>query len=731
MEEGKQLVRRSNILIALFFICLICFSGILYNAQIVNGSTYLAQSNVQVTTTETVETSRGIITDRNGKVLVTNQETYAISFDPDAVPNSGDPAVSRKRSVALAALRLIRLCEEYGVSWTDGLPLSRNQPFAYTFSSAGSTQRVRFQRYLADQGWSDTSITASTAFPMMSDSLRESLGTSARSLSANQLLQLMRKSFDLPEDLSDEEARLAVGVLYELALRNLKKSAVTEPYLFARDVPVEVISILHDGQFAGAEVCIESVRQYNTDYAAHVLGRVAAIDSKEEQAQLNEPYNAAREAGEDTSGIHYYRLDDKVGKDGVEKAFEKYLCGLDGKQLITTDREGKITNEIYSVEPKPGGTVALTIDIDFQAKVEAALAETVNRMNESKDIPERGGAAAVVSVADSSVLALATYPTYSQRTYRDDLEELSANPGRPFVNRALAGAYTPGSTLKPCTAVAALESGVITPTSTILTKGKYTYYRDYQPACWLYNQGGGSHGRINVSQALYHSCNYFFYEVGRLMGIEKLDEFMTAFGLGQPTGIELWESTGTMAGPAYSESQGQTWVPGNTIQAAIGQSDNTFTPLQLANYIATLVRGGERYSAHLLKDIMAYDGSELLYSYEPELLDTVSMSASTLAAVKKGMGDLAAKGSISRYFKECIVTAGAKTGSAQLGNAQTDGVFVCFAPFENPEIAVAVVIEKGGSGSAVASTAVAILNAYFSDETAVGAALVPEGVLLP
>ena len=736
MEDNRRFRFRSNIILTIFSVCLIGFVFLLHNAQIVNGSTYLAQSNIQRTTSKTIVSSRGIITDRNGKVLVSNNEVYTITFDPKAVPVDtelvpDDAALSKKRSVALAVYRLIALCREQGVEWNDGLPVTRTTPFGYTMANTSSTQRSRLQHYLEDREWSETVLTENTAFPLMSKALQEELGTAAEPLSANKLMELMREDFGIPEDMSNEDARLVAGVLYELALRSLTENTVNVQYVFAEDISVEMISILTDGQFDGVVISSKSERQYNTDYAAHILGRVGDIATKEERAALNEPYNTAKEAGEDVTGLHFYQWDDKVGKDGVEKAFETYLCGLDGKQLITTDREGKVTNEIYSVEPKPGGTVALTIDIDFQAKVEAALAETVNRMNESKNIPERGGAAAVVSVADSSVLALATYPTYSQRTYREDLEELSNNPARPFVNRALAGAYTPGSTLKPCTAVAALETGVITPTSTILTKGRYTYYRDYQPACWLYNQGGGSHGRINVSQGLYHSCNYFFYEVGRLMGIEKLDEFMTDFGLGQPTGIELWESTGTMAGPAYSESQGQTWVPGNTIQAAIGQSDNTFTPLQLANYIATLVRGGERYSAHLLKDIMAYDGSELLYSHEPELLDTVPISASTLAAVKKGMGDLVSKGSVSRYFKDCVVTAGAKTGSAQLGNAQTDGVFVCFAPFENPEIAVAVVIEKGNSGSAVASTAVEILNAYFSDDTAVGAALVPEGVLLP
>ena len=737
MENNRHFMFRSNILLAIFSVCLIGFVFLLHNAQIVNGSSYLEKSNTQSTTSKTIVSSRGIITDRNGKVLVSNKEIYTISFDPKEVPVDselvpGDAALSKKRSIALAVYRLIQLCREQGVEWNDDLPVSRATPFAYTIGQTTDTQRSRLQHFLEDREWSETTLTANTAYPLMSSDLQEELKSTAKPLTANKLIELMREDFGIPEDWSSEDARLVAGVLYELALRSLKENTVNVQYVFAEDISVEMISILTDGQFDGVVISNKSERQYNTDFAAHILGRVGDIATKEERAALNEPYNAAKEAGGDVSGLHYYQWDDKVGKDGVEKAFENYLCGLDGKRLITTDREGKITNEIYSIEPKPGGTVALTIDIDFQEKVEAALAETIQQMNEAKDIPERGGAAAVVSVADSSVLALATYPTYSQRTYREDLEELSSHPGRPFVNRALSGAYAPGSTFKLCTAVAGMETGEISPTSTMLTKGVYTYYAKggYTPKCWLYRQGGGTHGRINVSQAIYHSCNYFFYEVGRLVGIERLNEYAAGFGLGQPTGIELWESTGILASPEYSKAQGQTWNPGDVLQVAIGHG-STFTPLQMANYVATVVRGGERYAAHLLKDVMAYDGSELLYSYEPELLNTVEMSPGTLAAVKKGTGDLVAKGSISRYFKNCAVSAGAKTGSVQMGDGQTNGVFICYAPFDQPEIAVAVVIEKGNSGSALASTAVEILNAYFSDETAIGAALVPEGVLLP
>jgi len=732
VTDEKRFHRRANVLLLIFTLCLIFFAGILYSAQIVNGSEYLARSTTQVTTSQTVKSSRGIITDRNGKVLVSNQEIYTISFDPDQVPS--EEGVPRQESVARAVLRLIQLCQESGVEWDDGLPVSAQAPFSYTFSTASSTQRARLQNFLADRGWSNSELTAASAFPLMSGKLLQEMGleTSA-ALSASHLMELMRANFGIPVDFTSQEARLVLGVLYELALRSLDgQRATTVPYVFTEDVSVELISILNDGHFAGAVVGSRAVRQYNTDYAAHILGRVGDFDSEEERAALNEPYLTARDAGEDTSAIHYYQQDDKVGKSGVERAFETYLCGLDGKRLITTNREGKITSELYSIEPEPGGTVALTIDIDFQAEVEAALGRAVEAMNEEDGLETRGAAAAVVSIADSDVLALATYPTYSQRTFTEDLAAINANKANPMYNRALGGTYSPGSTMKPCTAVAALEEGLISPQTKINTRGRFTsaYFKDYQPRCWIHRQYGGSHGRINVVKALEVSCNYFFYDMADRMGSTKLNEYAAAFGLGQPTGIELGEETGFLITQDYVQNKGDTWYDhsGDTLQIAIGQLFEV-TPLQLANYIATLLRGGARYGAHLLENVTSYDGSRVLYTHEPEVLSQVEMSESTLAAVKQGMGDLVKSGSVSRQFKECVVSAGAKTGSAQTGESVANGVFVCFAPFDEPEIAVAVAIERGGSGAALASTAVEILNAYFAPSD-IGSALIPEGALL-
>jgi len=312
-------------------------------------------------------------------------------------------------------------------------------------------------------------------------------------------------------------------------------------------------------------------------------------------------------------------------------------------------------------------------------------------------------------------LALASYPTYDLSTIATEYSNLLSDERLPMFNRAVNGVYAPGSTFKPLTAVAALETGIITPYTTIYDSGVYTYYESPQPQCWLWRSSRSSHGRINVTQAITVSCNYFFYEVGRLTGIETIDDYATQFGLGKSTGIEIGDSSGALASAQYAKEHNLEWSDGQTLTAAIGQSYNLCTPIQLANYIATLVGGGEHYNAHLLKSVKSYDNSQILYVYDEEPTNVVEMSDETIEAVTTGMYRLT-KDSLASVFKNCIVSAGAKTGSAQVGTDIANGVFVAYAPYDDPEIAVAIVIEKGGSGAALADTAVQIINAYFSTQ---------------
>ena len=669
MQNPHPAKRRVIALLAFFGAFLLLFAAVLYDAQILHGGENRAKSISSNAASETVTASRGIITDRNGKVLVSNRLAYTLVFDRSGFDD--DAALNA------AILRLVQLCEETGTGWNDTLHIGRVGNFL-RYSNARSET---FDKFIEKNDLTS--------------------GASGR-----QLLSELRELYHVDESLSEREARLIVGVRYELHSR--------DSYTFAEDVSTEVLSLITDGRYEGVTIRTASARVYNTALAAHILGTIGPIWQEEWSSN------------EDTDYVWYadkgYSMNDLVGKDGVEKAFESYLRGTDGRRLITTDETGKITGELYTREPQPGGTVALTLDIDLQADVEAALAETISGMID-KDSNERGGAAAVVSVGTGEVLALASYPTYDLSTFNEDYDELVNDQRLPMFNRATQGIYAPGSTFKMVTAVAALESGIITPSSIIQDRGIYTYYKDPQPMCWIYSQTGSTHGRINVSQAITDSCNYFFYEVGRLTGIRTLDSYASQFGLGQSTGIEIGDSSGVLASPEWAESHDQEWTDGQTITAAIGQSYNLFTPLQLANYVATLVGGGDHYQAHLLKNVKAYDNSRLLYMYGDKPMNTVEISDSTLSAVTRGMHELTVSGSVAYAFENCVVSAGAKTGSAQVGTDIANGVFVAYAPYEKPEIAVAIVIEKGGSGAALANTAVEIINSWFSraqDGTAIG-----------
>lgn len=660
MKNPHPSRRRVYVLLGFFCAFLVLFFAVLYDAQVVHGSENRARSITSNTASETVTASRGIITDRNGKVLVSNRLAYTLVVDKSSFG---------KDEAALndAIWQLIQLCQEQGVTWNDTLPMTTGSSPQLTSKSLTES----FREYLDDH-------------KLPTD------GGSAEVLAA------MRKLYKVDDSYTDAQARLIVGVRYELDGRS--------SYTFAEDVSTELLGRITDGKYRGVTIKTAAARVYNTKLAAHILGTVGAIWQEEWRSDENTGYVGYADKG--------YNMNDLVGKDGVEKAFEEYLHGNDGKRLITTDENGKITGELYTREPQPGGTVALTIDIDLQQVVEDTLASTIQGMID-KDSNERGGAAAVIQVGTGEVLAMASYPTYDLETFNQDYDELVKDERLPMFNRATQGVYAPGSTFKLCTSVAALEEGIITPSTIIEDKGIYTYYVDPQPMCWIWRQAHTTHGRINVSQAIVDSCNYFYYEVGRLTGIKKLDEYATAFGLGQSTGIEIGDVSGVLASPEWAEAHDREWTDGQTITAAIGQSYNLFTPLQLANYVATLVSGGEHYEAHLLKNVKSYDNSRVIDVYGKGPLNDLNISDSTMAAVTKGMHDLTYD-SLRSAFSRCVVEAGAKTGSAQVGTDIANGTFVAYAPYDDPEIAIAIVVEKGGSGSLLANAAVDIINAWFT-----------------
>ena len=686
--EKKQFHRRGLGMLLLLAVILFGLGSSLYDAQMIHGAEYLARSQNSIAETQTVEAARGDILDRYGRVLVSNRGTYQVALNTDAMEKN-------RNDILLA---LIRIARDAGVEWEDTLPITAQPPFRYTTDTP-------FQYPTTDEeGNPTTSLTRLGRLAVKMKWIDDPTADGAQGAplpTAEELLEKMRESFQL--ELEGADMRAVAGVLYELYYRSMVNS--WPPYVFAEGVDIDFISKVKEQGLSGVEIEAATVRTYNTEYAAHLLGRVGAIEN----------WDAYKDLDLDGDGTPDYEMDDTVGKEGAELAFESYLRGTAGVREVERNTSGKVVSEKWTTAPQPGDNVVLTIDIDLQKQVEDILSQAIPQLA-SEDT--EGAACVVMDVNRAEVLASASYPSYHLATYSADLAENSADPLKPFLNRAFQGVYAPGSTFKMVTAVAGLESGIIEPDTEIMDTGVYTYYQDDGPQCWYWRQYRRKHGLVNVSEALEVSCNVFFFDVGRRVGIQGLQEFAAKFGLGEPTGIELYEETGVMAGPEYTQSMGQTWYEGSTLSVAIGQESSQFTPLQLANYIATLVNGGTRYSAHLLKEVKSSDFSQVLYTYEPEVLDSIDIQPENLDAVKAGMLALTTgKGSLARYFQDLPVQVGAKTGSAQV-NAETESnaVFVCFAPYDDPQIAISLVVEKGGSGSTLASIAADILRYYFSAE---------------
>ncbi|WP_243273711.1 penicillin-binding transpeptidase domain-containing protein [Intestinimonas butyriciproducens] len=686
MMDGRQFHVRVRGVMVLLAAVLVGFLWVLYDLQYVHGAEYLEQSRRKIAKTETVEAARGQILDRYGRVLVSNRASYNVSLDTSFM--------GEDRNTVL--LRLLDICREESVTWSDTLPVSQSTP--YVFTAEGAYGNLR--KYAEKMKWEGLVPTAEEIEALQS-------AESPALPSAERLIAKLRETYQVDPALSDEEARDLVGVLYELALRS--REITWSSYVFAQDVEMTFIVKVKEASLSGVSIDTTTVREYNTSYAAHLLGRVGLMDSDEWNniyQALDYPYNAS------------------VGKDGMEQAFESYLHGVPGKRAIETNDQGKVVSadDNWKIDertgepqaPQPGYNVISTLDIKLQEAVERALADGVGAL---KSEDTQGAAAVVIDVNDGGVLASASYPTYDLSTFLQNYTELANDPLNPLFNRATQGIYPPGSTFKMVTAIAGLQEGVITPTDEILDTGRYTYYKDYQPQCWYYRQYGRTHGKENVSEAIRDSCNIFFYDVGRRLGISLLDEYAQKFGLGEYTGIEVYESKGHVAGPGYTESLGQKWYDGNTLPAAIGQENNQFTPIQLANYVATLANGGTHYSAHLLKEVKSSDFSQVVYQYEPEVLNELDLDPENLEAVTRGMLMVTQPGgsAYSYGFNTLDIQVAAKTGSAQVSSAtESNAVFVCFAPYEDPEIALAIVVEKGGSGSTLSSIAVEILDYYFS-----------------
>lgn len=681
MKRNTSIFRgRSALLVALPLIlaCVALFA--LYDLQVMKTEYYAAQSRNAVYSTETVSAARGEILDRYGRVLVSNRVSMDVTIERKRLVEGDDPNG--------AILGLIQLVQAAGYAYTDTMPISRETPFAYLQDG-----QAAFQQYLDH-------------FELEEDT------------SAADLLTWMRRHYAIPDSYTPVQARTAAGVRWELERRELFDGGM---YIFSSDLDTNLISAISERTYPGVNIVTNSARQYNTAYAAHLLGRIGPITADEKDYYLEQgyPYNAY------------------VGQEGVEKAFESQLHGTNGVRVTVRSEDGQIIDSYYQEEPKAGKNVCLTIDLNCQQVVEDALSAEIEKINRNRIRDARpgeevqlakSGAAVLIQVGTGDLLASASYPTFDLSNYSRDYAQLISDPSSPLFNRALQGTYAPGSTFKVVTATAGLREGAITPDTKIYDRGIIDEYEGYTYTCWVYP---GSHGTINVREALQVSCNYFFYVVGRTLGIDVLDRYAANYGLGQATGIELYEEKGSLASKEYKENQiGESWYVGDTLQASIGQSYHLFTPLQLASYAATIAADGKRYGVHILHSVMSPDNGTILETVAPEILSEVGADAALYREIKEGMLMASRYGSASYVFRNYDIPVCSKTGTAQVNlDEVNNAVFIAFAPRDNPEIALAVVVENGANGYYLAEVARDIFDWYFHRQTE--PTPVPEGQLLP
>ena len=674
---------RAAILLALFGLVMMLYVGKLLSVQVVEtkGST---NNEKTYTSYVTVKASRGDLLDRNGNVLVGNRASYNLVFNHYVIQS----ATGRNEFLRT----LLEKAEELGLSHTDHLPISAGRPFEYTLQDYSSTWQTYFQKYLTERDL-DSDMTA----PM--------------------LMEVLRNHYKIPVEWPQEEARAVIGLLYEFDLRGVVGMA---NYVFIEDVSDSNLAELVELDVPGLMVEPTTVREYHTTAAAHILGYVGAMNA---------------EQWETYKKIDGYTMDAVIGQDGLEAAFEEYLHGVDGTRIDVVAADGTIISQEYveGKEPQGGSHIETTLDLNTQIVTEQALSDLADflrdpEQNSGGDGDDVEGLAAVVmEVKTGDILAMASYPTYDLTTFRQNFSELLKEEDSPLINRALQSIYPPGSTYKMTTLVAALESGALVEGDTIHTKGKFTKYESsgFAPTCLAWYTASRAHGTIDATVAIQKSCNYFFFELADRMSIDTLDRTAKALGLGEPTGVELKEETGYRANPEtkkelYSDDN-QFFSVGDRINAGIGQSENRFTPLQLCVYVSTLANQGVRYRATFLNRVVSNDYSNLEVQNTAEILSTFDISDMTFNTYMTGMKMVAnvSGGTGYKYLKDCVVEVAAKTGTAQhgLGQKYSDhGALVCFAPADDPEIAIAIYGEKAAHGSTLGMAAAEIINAYFSGE---------------
>ncbi len=673
----KQLDKKNiryNIMSMLIYVIGIIIIIKLFTLQIVNGKEYLEKSNSRLTRETTIKASRGNIVDCNNNTLAGTKIRYSLELYKSKIETE---------ELNNTILRTINILETNKDKYIDEFPINIDT-MEYTFSSDESRGKWLKDNKLATD------------------------------LTAQEALEKFIKKYELDNFLK-QDARKIIAVRY-----GIEKNGYTSmrPYAIAEDICAQSVLEFEEqsSNLPGIDIEKTPIREYiYGNLGSHILGYTGRIS--EEEYKKSEGY----------------QISDYIGKTGIEYVFEKYLKGQDGLKQTDMSIDGTITGEYVTDEAESGANVMLTIDANLQKVAEESLKSTIEKICNGgfgKAYDAKSGAAVAINVKTGEIIAMCSYPDFEPQLFVDGISnekwsEYTQEDRSALLNRAIQTACAPGSVFKMATAVAGLESGAITSTETINDTGKY-YYGGTNWRCWSYTDYGVGHGYLNVSGAIKHSCNYFFYETARRMGIDTLVKYARYFGLGSKTGIELvGEEAGLLASKETSAALGKPWYGGDTLNAAIGQGDNSFTPVQVAKYIAMVTNGGHDIDVTLIKKIIKADGTEIdkteidnfineKLGTKPQKKEDMNISQETISAVLEGMKSVTTEtgGTAYSVFKNFNIEVGGKTGSAEAGK-NVNAWFAGFAPYNDPEIAVVVFVENGGHGYYIANVAKAIFESYF------------------
>jgi penicillin-binding protein 2 len=679
---------RYNLITTIIYLLGIILLVQLFNLQIVNGADYRETSNTRLSREGKIEAARGNITDRTGAILATTETSFSVEMYKTNVENS---------VLNDSILLMTTILEENGDSYINTFPISTN-PFAYNFSSDEELAK-----------WKTTYKIPETA-------------------SAEEAFYLFRDKYGINSDDITEISKI-LAIRYAITTQGYSSTKSIE--ISSKISRNSAVKLQERGlDLTGVSIVQQAERVYTKGtLASHILGYVSRItDNNKKEFEAN-------------NDDHKYETDDKVGQTGVEKVFEEYLRGEDGTKQIDMNVDGSITGEYTSQEAVGGATVVLTIDANLQQVAEEALANNIEKIKSggfSKTYDANGGCVVVTNVKTGEILAMASYPDYNPSYFSNGISQAQWNIYNdskltPLRNRAIQNAYAPGSIFKMITAIAGLNEGKISVSDKVYDSGEYYVEGTTKPyRCWIFTDYGYGHRWVNVSDAIQKSCNYYFYELGSRTGIDLIAKYAKYFGLGSKTGIELPnEVTGTVPSQALvKEKENRNWSTADTIIAAIGQSYNNYTPVQMAKYISILANGGKKIDLSIVKNVVLSNGTQVAKSEIDEFVknklnlneddsEDIEINQEYLNAVLQGMKSVAEEegGTAYTVFKDFEISVGGKTGSAEAGS-NVNAWFVGFAPFEDPEIAVVVMVENGGHGYYTAEVVKEIISEYFGMNTA-------------